>query len=73
MGENKYHVKFSLNLTNNFKYKETSPEFTTGEHQKKKKRRYQLLTQNIIGGHPMSFSGKMNEFLWMIIPKHVTI
>jgi hypothetical protein len=35
MRENRYHKKFSLNSTNNLKFKETSPEFITGEPKKK--------------------------------------
>jgi hypothetical protein len=35
MGENRYHVKFSLISTNNLNYKETSPELIAGERKKK--------------------------------------
>jgi hypothetical protein len=40
MGENSYHVKFSLNSRNNFNYRETSPDVIAGERKKKIKIKY---------------------------------
>jgi hypothetical protein len=37
MEEYRYHVKFSSNSTNNFNYKETSPELIAGEQKTKTK------------------------------------
>jgi hypothetical protein len=31
-GENRYHIKLSLNSTNNLNYKKTSPEFIAGKY-----------------------------------------
>jgi hypothetical protein len=43
MGENRYHVKFSLNSTNNLNYKETSPEFIAVEKLKNELNLFLLL------------------------------
>jgi hypothetical protein len=45
----RYHVRFSLNSTNNLNYKETSSEFISGERKQNKKIRIYVSRHSTVG------------------------